>query len=46
VGWTKEIHQHCGNVVLADGSVQQATSSRLGDLLRASGVATNRLAIP
>jgi len=33
-------------VLLGDGSVQPTTSSRLRDLLRESGVATNRLAVP
>ncbi|PYK98156.1 MAG: hypothetical protein DME19_13595 [Verrucomicrobia bacterium] len=44
--WTKKIHQNYGNVLTSDGSVQQAIPSRLSDLLRDSGVATNRLAIP
>jgi prepilin-type processing-associated H-X9-DG protein len=46
VGWTREIHQHSGNVVFGDGSVQQVDSAGLQQLLRNSGVATNRLAIP
>ena len=46
VGWTKEIHQHAGNVVLGDGSVQQLSSARLQETVRDSGVPTNRLAIP
>jgi competence protein ComGC len=46
VKWKKEIHQDSGNVLTGDGSVQSATSSQLGDLLRNSSVATNRLAIP
>jgi len=46
VGWTGAIHQNSGNVLLGDGSVQPTTSSRLRDLLRESGVATNRLAVP
>jgi competence protein ComGC len=46
VGWTSDIHQHAGNVVLGDGSVQQVSSTRLQEALRDSGVATNRLAIP
>lgn len=45
-GWTKEIHQHAGNVVFGDGSVQQLTSGRLRQVLSDSGVATNRLAVP
>jgi len=46
VGWTMEIHRGSGNLSLGDGSVQQMTGGRLRDQLRASGVATNRLAIP
>jgi type II secretory pathway pseudopilin PulG len=46
VGWTKEIHNLMGNVVLADGSVQQVTTSALRAYLIGSGVATNRLAFP
>ncbi len=46
VGWTKEIHQHSGNLLLGDGSVQPVDSAGLQKALRDSGVATNRLAIP
>jgi hypothetical protein len=46
VGWTKEIHNLMGNVVLADGSVQQVTTSALRAYLIGSGIATNRLAFP
>ena len=37
LGWTTIIHQDNGNVGLADGSVQQASSSRLRDYFRNSG---------
>jgi len=46
VGWTKEMHGERGNLLLADGSVQQATSFDLGFALVKTGVTTNRLAIP
>jgi len=46
VGWTKEIHQQSGNLLLDDGSVQPVDSAGLQKALRDSGVATNRLAIP
>jgi len=36
-GWTDKLHTKNGNVGLADGSVQQLSSSRLRDSLRASG---------
>lgn len=39
-------HNNGGNVGLADGSVQQAGDAQLRQLLRQTGVATNRLAIP
>jgi len=45
-GWTKEMHRDIGNVVLGDGSVQQATSTRLAGQAGAQGVSTNRLLIP
>jgi len=41
--WTKERHQGAGNILLGDGSVQQATSADLTSIAR---LATNRLAIP
>jgi len=39
-------HKAHSNIGLADGSVQQADSSRLTSLLQYSGLATNRLEIP
>lgn len=36
-GWTDSQHQKQGNVGLADGSVQQASRSKLADMLRNSG---------
>ena len=41
-----DVRTSYGNVCLADGSVQQTTGSSLTSLLRATGLATNRLAIP
>ena len=46
VGWTSAIHQNSANVLLGDGSVQQATSSRLRDQVANSGSATNRIVVP
>ena len=43
VTWTKDRHQGSGNILLADGSVQQTTSADLTSIAR---LATNRLAIP
>lgn len=48
VGWTHELHQDVGNLLLSDGSVQQVTSGKLREAVRNSG-ATNgvlRLAMP
>ncbi len=36
-GWTDKLHTKNGNVTLADGSVQQLSSSRLRDQFRSSG---------
>lgn len=46
IGWTQEIHHGQGNVGLADGSVQQYTSSVLQQALRHTGTNVTRLAIP
>jgi len=43
LAWTKERHQGDGNVLLANGSVQQVTGAGLTET---AGLATNRLAIP
>ncbi len=47
ISWTAARHKFDGNIGLADGSVQQATSSDLRQsLLPQTGLTTNRLAIP
>jgi prepilin-type processing-associated H-X9-DG protein len=48
VSWTTAIHNNQGNVGLADGSVQQYSSSALREALRNSGDPTNtwRIALP
>jgi hypothetical protein len=46
LGWTREIHDSCGNVALADGSVQFFQSPRLALQVRLQGIATNRLVVP
>ena len=46
IAWTAARHKFVGNIGLADGSVQQATSSYLRQLVQQTGLATNRLAIP
>ena len=46
VAWTAERHQNQGNVGLADGSVQTASSPFLQKIFEQTGLATNRLVIP
>ena len=46
VTWLKPMHQGHGNVLLADGSVQEISSSNWPSIMFKTGVATNRLAIP
>lgn len=45
-GWTETLHGGVGNVGLADGSVQQLTTAMLRNILRNTGDATNRVALP
>ncbi|MDB6126044.1 MAG: hypothetical protein JWQ71_5037 [Pedosphaera sp.] len=46
VAWTKKIHKNAGNILFADGHVEQLTSSKLREALLRSGMATNRLVFP
>jgi competence protein ComGC len=46
LSWTKAVHDNCGNVGLADGSVHFCDSIKLAAALRDQDWATNRLAIP
>jgi prepilin-type processing-associated H-X9-DG protein len=46
VGWSATMHNFGGNVGLADGSVQQLTSSGLQAAIAHSGTNVNRLAVP
>jgi hypothetical protein len=46
VGWSSQIHLNQGNILFGDNSVQAADTRLLRDLLRQTGAATNRLAIP
>jgi len=39
-GYSGDVHQNAGNLVLGDGSVQQVTSGRAREQLRDAGVAT------
>jgi competence protein ComGC len=46
LSWTRAIHNSCGNITLADGSVQFYDSTLLRAAVQNQGVPTNRLAIP
>jgi len=46
VRWTAEMHKSKGNICLADGTALQLNNAALREVVRASGAATNRLAIP
>jgi prepilin-type processing-associated H-X9-DG protein len=44
--WTKKLHNGAGNIVLADGSVQQLSTDELRIALQKTGMVTNRLLLP
>ena len=46
IAWSATRHKFSGNILLADGSVQSVTIAGLSNLVRQTGLATNRLAIP
>lgn len=47
LGWTKALHEHEGNVALADGSALQVDSERLGNQLQLADTGfTNRVLFP
>jgi hypothetical protein len=46
VAWPPTRHRFCGNIGLADGSVQAFNSARFQQALAETGLATNRLAMP
>jgi prepilin-type processing-associated H-X9-DG protein len=45
-GWTAEIHNKVGNLLLADGSVQQVSSTGLRTAIVNTSAFTNRLLMP
>jgi type II secretory pathway pseudopilin PulG len=45
-GWTEALHNKCGNVALADGSVRQLSNSDLRKILQSASGWTNHLALP
>lgn len=44
--WTSEVHNKCGNLCMADGSVQEVSISGLQAQIAGTGLATNRLLMP
>jgi hypothetical protein len=46
MGWTGALHRNCGNIGLADGSVQQINTLRLRQVIASTGFPTNRLLMP
>lgn len=46
VAWSKEIHVEQGNICMGDGSVQQASSKRLVQMVADQNEPTNHLAFP
>lgn len=46
VGWSEQLHNSQGNIVLGDGSVQQVATPRLRDQVRTADTPTIRLAVP
>jgi len=46
LGWTDAMHREAGNLLLADGSAQQASSRRIQEQAQGQGAATNWLAMP
>ena len=46
IAWTTARHNLCGNIGLADGSVDALSNSAFTNFIRQTGLATNRLAIP
>ena len=46
LSWTKAIHDSCGTVGLADGSIHQFDQNSLAAAVLDQGMATNRLVLP
>ena len=44
--WTSEMHNQAGNILLADGSVQQVSIAGLQNIVAYPGIFTNRLQMP
>jgi competence protein ComGC len=46
VGWTAQMHNNVGNLLLSDGSVQQVSQTGLRTTVQNTGLSTNRLLMP
>jgi len=44
--WDQRMHKFCGNLALADGSVQQVSNAGLSTQVHLQGIPTNRLLLP
>ena len=45
-GWSSQLHQNAGNILLTDGSVQQVTGARLREQVKNSGDDDNYISVP
>jgi hypothetical protein len=45
-GWTSEIHNKCGNICLADGTVQMSNNTNFPTMIADTGLASNCLLMP
>lgn len=45
-GWTKALHNNCGNIGMADGSVQGVSMVGLRNAIASTGVETNLVQMP
>jgi prepilin-type processing-associated H-X9-DG protein len=46
IGWSKKMHKFVGNIVFADGSVQQLSQAGVNNAFGSTGTNVNRLAVP
>jgi hypothetical protein len=44
--WTKSLHREKGNVALGDGSIQTVETPRLREIIKETGLVTNRFVVP
>lgn len=46
IGWTEDMHERQGQIVMGDASVQKLTTARVREEIRKTGLATNQLVFP